>query len=45
MKNIKPKLQTAGRFILENGDTIIQCIIFLAGFLKALAESERKPRR
>ena len=45
MKNIKPKLQAAGRFLVENGDTIIQCIIFVAGFLKALAECERKPRR
>jgi hypothetical protein len=41
----KSKLQAAARWCVDNSDTILQVLIFAAAFLKAIAESDRHPKR
>ena len=45
MRLAKTKLQAVARFFVQNTDTILQVLIFAAAFLKAIAESERHPKR
>jgi hypothetical protein len=42
---MKTKVKAASQFCLANLETILSVLIFAAAFVRALAESERHPRR
>jgi hypothetical protein len=45
MKNAKSKYRAVACFLVENGHTVLQVLIFAVAFLKAIAESERRTKQ